>query len=131
VRTSKEIKMKVLYIGTEGRLKQAISDAAEVTGKEVEVTVVENGKLAVIKLLHQARQTNFVIIDCSLKEVKCISLVDFILKDDLIPRENVFVIGFHFSQNEIREFQDRGISFIAYTIDLKSLREYFSRLFAS
>jgi hypothetical protein len=121
--------MTILYIGVEGRLKQALEAAAASVREEVEVTVVDSGKLAVIQLLHNT--FDYVIVDCSVKDIKCTSIVDFIQKDNLVDSQKIFVIAFRFSPKELKDFQGRGVHALTYTIDLKSLQDYFTNLFHS
>jgi CheY-like chemotaxis protein len=117
--------MNVLYIGSEGRLEQTLKDTAARANTQIKIKSVENGKLAVIELMQRNKQIDYLIIDCSLKDIKCISIVDFILKDTITAAERIFVIAYKFSDKEISEFQERGVNYLTYTIDLKSLEDHF------
>jgi hypothetical protein len=122
--------MRILYIGAEGRLEQTVRDAAYAAGKSVDVSVVDTGKLGVIRLLKD-RSLHYVIIDCSLKDIRCAALIDFVVKDNIVRDSNIIVLSFHFSPAELKEFTKRNVRCVTYTIDLVSLKNDFESIFRS
>lgn len=122
--------MHLLYIGNEIRLEHTVRDAAAQFDANVELTVVPSGKGAILKVLGHERAYDYVVIDCGLSDVKCLAIIDLILKNQIVTPDRVCVIGLLFSKEDITSFNERNICVLKYTFDFHDLANHFRQLFA-
>ena len=117
-----------MYIGAERRVVDTLKDTAAGANCPVEVEMVKNGKFAIIHLLNNKGVFNLILIDGALEDIQCTYIIDFVLKNKIIDRSQICVVGYHFNKNEVAELSNRDVMYIRTSYDFLDIQRYFTNV---
>lgn len=102
--------MLIAYVdGNDSRAFVFCKAVAE-TKIDLQCLTIKSGKEAVVQLLNHPAVPDFIFIHCSISDVKCLSLMEFIKKHERLSSARVMVVNSHFSVHDKLRYSKAGAS---------------------
>jgi hypothetical protein len=97
--------MKVLYIDSNEVNGQVFSSGITATGHVKKCIVINDGKIAVMKLLDDKEFPAYIFVHGALKGIPCSSLILFLNKHDARMQTKVVVVSPWFSKTDLKFYK--------------------------
>jgi two-component SAPR family response regulator len=121
--------VKIIYIDNNEAIGRVFCQVASEVAN-VQCMAISDARKSVIHFIESETVPEFIFINCSLKDVPCRSLVEFIRKQEHLSKTKIVVIADYFTKRDLKNYTTIGVNhFSKSTGDTNELRKMLSGTF--